>query len=140
MVEFFRQLRRKLFQAILLVVVFLCISISCNSRDDAESLRVIEIEKNIKNFQPFKLSDLDCELEYIVLETAPDAMLMTIAFVDISDKHIIVADRDKCLLFSRSGKFISKIGSKGRGPGENTAFTQIKIHNDRNSQPVSFCL
>ncbi len=108
----------------------ICFFISCNEIKDT-SIRIIEIEKNISNFKSFKLSDLDCKLEYVVLETAPDAMLMDIRFVDISDSHIIVADRDNCLLFSRSGRFISKIGSKGRGPGENRAFTQIKIHNDR---------
>jgi hypothetical protein len=51
------------------------------------------------------------------LETTPDAMLMDIRFLDISDDYILVSDRDKCLLFDRSGRFISKIGSKGRGPG-----------------------
>ncbi len=105
-------------------------SVSCERIKD-NSIRIIEIEKNINNFKPFKLSDLGCDLEYVILETSPDALLMGIAFVDISDNHIVVADRDNCLLFSRSGKFISRIGSKGRGPGENSAFTQVKIYNDK---------
>ncbi len=115
----------------ILVFVILIISIISCKGNGADSIPKIEIEKNIDNFKPFKLSDLDCELEYVVLESIPEAMLMDIRFVDISNNHIIVSDVDKCLFFNRSGNFISRIGSKGRGPGENRAFTQVKIYNDK---------
>jgi hypothetical protein len=105
-------------------------SFSACKEKEIESVPIIEVEKNIKNFKPFKLSDLDCELEYIVLETISDAILMDIRFVDIYDDYILISDTDKCLLFDRSGKFIEKIGSQGRGPGENRAFTQAKIFKD----------
>ena len=113
------------------VFVILVISIiSCRGYGD-DSIPKIEIEKNIDNFKPFTLSDLDCELEYVILESVPEAMLMDIRFIDISNNHIIVSDIDKCLLFDRNGKFLLRIGSKGRGPSENQFFNQIKILNDK---------
>jgi hypothetical protein len=56
---------------------------------------------------------------------------MDIRFLDLSSEYVVVTDRDNCLLFDRNGKFISKISSQGRGPGENIFFTQIKILNDK---------
>jgi len=110
--------------------IFIISIISCKE-NGTESIPIVEIGKNIDNFQPFKLHDLDGEFEYVVLESIPAAMLMDIRFIDISGNHIVVSDRDKCLLFDRGGKFISKIGSQGRGPGENTAFTQVKILDEK---------
>lgn len=105
--------------------------IACAEVEETGEITIIEVEKNIDNFQPFRLSDLDCEIEYVVLETTDEAMLMDIRFLDLSSGHIVVTDRDNCHLFDRGGKFISKIGSQGRGPGENIFFTQIKILNDK---------
>jgi hypothetical protein len=88
----------------ILLYVILIISFICCKGNGDDSISKIEIEKNIDNFKPFKLSDLDCELEYIVLETISDAILMDIRFVDIYDDYILISDTDKCLLFSCCSK------------------------------------
>jgi hypothetical protein len=111
------------------IVIMLFLFNACNKK--IEPIPLIEIEKNINKFEPFRLSDLNCELEYIVLETTSEALLMDIRFLDLSSEYVVVTDRDNCLLFDRNGKFISKISSQGRGPGENIFFTQIKILNDK---------
>lgn len=118
------------YSASLAVSLSMFLGFACAEVEETGNITIIEVEKNIGNFKPFKLSDLDCELEYVVLETTSESMLIGVWSVDISDDYILVADRDKCLLFDRSGKFISKIGSQGRGPGENEIFTQVKILND----------
>jgi hypothetical protein len=110
--------------------LLLLIPFSCKEAEKS-SIPVIDIAGNIDNFKQFNLSDLADNLKYVILEAAEDAMLMDIRFTDISEDYILVSDRDKCLLFDRSGNFISRIGSKGRGPGENDAFTQVKIFDDR---------
>jgi hypothetical protein len=119
------------FNAYLAVWLLIFLSFACAETEETGDITIIEIEKNIGNFNPFKLSDLDCEIEYVVLETTDEAMLMDIRFLDLSGRHIVITDRDNCYLFDRGGKFISKIGSQGRGPGENMFFTQIKILNDK---------
>ena len=112
-----------------LFLLFL-IPFSCKEAEKS-SIPVIDIADNIDNFKQFNLSDLACNMEYVVLESIPEAMLRGISFLDISEDYILVSDMDKCLLFDRSGNFISRIGSKGRGPGENDAFIQVKIFDDR---------
>ena len=121
---------RKLLCLILKILVTNIFLISCEENNDG-TLQVIEIAGNIDNFKPFKLSDLDAELEYVVLKTTSNSMLLDIRFIDLSDDYVLVSDRDKCLLFDRNGNFISRIGKQGRGPGENSAFTQVKILNDK---------
>jgi hypothetical protein len=119
------------YSATLAVCLLMFLNFACAEREETGGITKIEIEKNIDNFLPFTISDLDCEIEYVVLETTSESMLIGVWSVDISDDYILVADRDKCLLFDRNGNFISKIGSQGRGPGENRAFTQVKIFNDK---------
>ncbi len=115
--------------AVSLIIIFL-IPFYCKEADKS-SIPVINIAGNTDNFKQFNLSDLAFNVEYAVLESVPEAMLIGISFLDISEDYILVSDRDKCLLFDRSGNFISRIGSKGRGPGENNFFAQVKIFGDR---------
>ena len=110
----------------LMIVISIIVLINCTG-ENSEPNEIIDIENNISNFKPFRLSNLDCELEYVVLETTSEAMLMDIRSIDISGDHIVVSDRDKCLFFDRSGKFFSRIGSQGRGPGEYIYPAQVKI-------------
>ena len=119
----------KLFSKIAVIIIFL-IPFSCKEAEKS-SIPVIDIAGNIDNFKQFDLSDLACNMEYVVLESIPEAMLRGISFLDISEDYILVSDMDKCLLFDRSGNFIAKIGSQGRGPGENDAFIQVKIFDDK---------
>ncbi|MGF1587108.1 MAG: 6-bladed beta-propeller [Bacteroidales bacterium] len=115
--------------AVSIIIIFL-ILFSCKESEKS-SIPVIDIAGNIDNFKQINLSDLVCNMEYVVLESIPEAMLRGISFLDISEDYILVSDMDKCLLFDRSGNFISRIGSEGRGPGENDAFIQVKIFDDR---------
>ena len=105
--------------------------ITCRENDLQNSVTRIDIANNTNNFRSFRISDLNCELEYIVLATKNAPILSSINSVDISSDHIIIADRDKCVLFDRSGRFISKIGSKGRGPGEYHGLGQVRLLDDR---------
>lgn len=106
--------------------------IACAEVKETADITIIEVEKNIDNFKPFKLSDLDCEIEYVVLETTiNNPLLGAIKTLDISSEYIVIADLDKCLLFSRNGKFLLTIGNKGRGPGEYHGLGQIRIFGDK---------
>jgi hypothetical protein len=57
------------------IVIMLFLFNACNKK--IEPIPLIEIEKNINKFEPFRLSDLNCELEYIVLETTLKHCLWT---------------------------------------------------------------
>lgn len=72
------------------------------------------------------LSDVVDSLEYIKLETHPDYLIGSI--IDnpvVSDKYLFLycSHNTGLLQYSRSGKFIRKIGAYGKGPGE---YLQLK--------------
>jgi hypothetical protein len=52
----------------------------------------------------------------------------------MSDNYILLSQRDDFYLFSRSGRFVSKIGSMGGGPGE--YYTASFIHIDEKNKQV----
>lgn len=66
-----------------------------------------------------KLSDFSKSVELIPLETHPEGLVMEIVDLQISDGKIFILDLNSRLLaFDRKGKFISRIGTEGEGPGE----------------------
>ena len=104
--------------------------ISCKSEIN-DTIPLIEMEGNIGNFKPFKLSELNGELEYVVLETNSNILFREIRFIDISSEYIVVGDGERCILFDRRGRYIRNIGSRGKGPGEYTHMSQIKLLDSR---------
>jgi hypothetical protein len=66
-----------------------------------------------------KLSDFSKSVELIPLETKPEGLIMEIIDLQIYDGIIFILDLNSRLLaFNRKGKFISRIGTEGEGPGE----------------------
>lgn len=66
-----------------------------------------------------KLSDFSKSVELIPLETHPEGLVMEIVDLQISDGKIIILDMNSRLLaYDKQGKFISRIGTDGEGPGE----------------------
>jgi hypothetical protein len=101
-------------------------SISCKKAEEKLPI-VIDLEGNVKNFQPMKLSEISKEISYIPLETDSLTLISTIKSLDLNDSLLIVNDLNKCLLFDRKGKFLRQIGRKGKGPGEYNFTQQLEI-------------
>lgn len=95
--------------------------------DDTFPLKLIDIEANIKKMEVINLSKFTDNIYYVSLENKENLPLSYIAYTDFSKDHILVADRNFCLLYDRWGRFVSKIGNKGRGPGEYSYLTNICI-------------
>lgn len=66
------------------------------------------------------LSNLIDSLEIIRLDNADQALIGAYGFCDFSDDHIVVSPAfdGPVILFDREGKFISRLGNLGNGPGE----------------------
>ena len=97
---------------------------SCNSSNPKKGF-----ENNIHRIElcPKKIkmnylyaSEIVSDIEYIALETSEECLINGYPYVDISDNYIITSGDPHCLLFSRQGKFLRLIGSKGQGPEEHT--------------------
>lgn len=77
----------------------------------------IKCEELIENKKIIGLSNIAANVEYIPLETN-DACLIANGKYFFTDSLIFVSNNNHILEFSRRGKFLRKIGSQGRGPGE----------------------
>lgn len=78
----------------------------------------IKYEELLKQKSIIRLSQLASKIEYIQLETNENCMIYHNPKYYFTDNFIFVKNRDHILKFSSDGKFLKKIGSPGRGPGE----------------------
>jgi hypothetical protein len=96
------------------------------------------VDKTMEYHQVISLDDVKNEIEFedirfIKLETNPDILLGNDIFLKISEDKIFILDKDyqKCVLcYSNVGIFLSKIGKKGKGPGEYIEIRDFIIKND----------
>jgi hypothetical protein len=77
------------------------------------------------------LSMVADSLEYIPLETLSESLIDQISGVVLTEEFIFLQTLQNVLKFSREGKYISQIGSQGRGPGEYPGLRNISIDNEK---------
>ena len=119
--------RHLLIITVTILMLFVCFACSVQKKEKVER---IDIEGNIKNFHHLNLSDICHDIEYIILETNNLCLINEIKYLEVSKKYILIYDWEKCLLFSRSGNFLTQISREGRGPGEYSHPGQIRIIDD----------
>jgi hypothetical protein len=98
------------------------------------SLTKISIDPKSRPKGELQLSDLVESVEYIPLETNDNILVGDIAMFDVSKNHIAVRCNNTGIiyLFKRDGRFVSKIGNVGNGPGEYTRYVDaVFIEEDR---------
>ena len=79
----------------------------------------IDLYQAYLNYDNFPLSTVVESLEYIPIETNGKCLLgESMKRVFITTNEIFIFDYNAVFRFSRSGKFINKIGRIGKGPGE----------------------
>lgn len=88
---------------------------------------VINYEKSLLDKKNIALSEIASKVEYVQLETNPDCLLNTKARFFFTDSIIFVDNHDNILKFSITGKFLKKIGTTGRGPGEISKIADLSI-------------
>jgi hypothetical protein len=85
---------------------------------DANKFFEINYEKILENKETFSLSEIASEVRYIPLETGNNFLVFRNPTYYFSENFIFVSNLDHILVYDYTGKFIRKIGTHGRGPGE----------------------
>lgn len=110
---------KSIFLVSILLVLFESCSLKTNFDSDRD-LKTINISQGLNNAKDYPLSYFVKEVDLLELESGKDYYTKEPMLWFIGEKYILVYDKSliQIFLFSRGGKFITKIGSKGQGPGE----------------------
>ena len=106
-----------------LIILLICSSCNNNKTKISESATfpyLVDVEKSISDIKEIPLSSIGKRLEYIPLETNPECMLQAAYIIAMSESYIFVSDGRTIVEFDRNGRYLRKIGSQGRGPGQFT--------------------
>jgi len=107
--------------------------ISCNNEKSGnDSIVLVNIEANLKKMEAINLSRFTDSIWYLVFENKENHHFTAFTRFDISENQIIVTSPNGYILYDYAGHFISKIGNKGRGPGEYQFLSGICIGNQKN--------
>lgn len=118
----------------LLILVCLIALLSCKQNESGvariDSKGCIEIPVDLSSPQ---IVDMDKTLRsvfYVKLETNPESVIGTIDRVFCDDGKIFVFDKkmESVLIFDMKGKYLNKIASKGKGPGEYIILEDINLN------------
>ena len=109
---------------ILILVVF-----GQGCRNEVEdSLYRIPLEEALKAPRQLESRNYIDHIEYIPLETTDSCFISDIYKIERWKDRLYISDMSENLyLFSAEGKFIRKIGTKGRGAGEYNALTDFAV-------------
>lgn len=116
-------------------VIILFFLLSCTGKEKNSSLNgsnVILFPEKVE-IQDVNLSNIVSDLRYVALETNDSVLLSSIQKIIYENNRIIIYDNNyTCFLFDRNGRFISKIGKRGHGPGEYMYVRSMDVIPDRN--------
>lgn len=112
----------------LLLPLYILLLISCTTRNSDMTLE--DLSKIDPKFD-YPLDSIINKMDIIPLETSDRCLIENIVSIKESkDYYYILSDKNQALYkFDKNGKFISKIGNKGQGPGEYISINQIEVDN-----------
>jgi hypothetical protein len=113
-----------------------CAVLFCGCRQSSKiNSEATAIAFNNYQPQPIEVGNYFSCIKAVSLEINENSTFSYVAQLELRDTLLFVSDNDKLCLFNTDGKFISKIGRQGRGPGEYVVLKGFFI--DDNNAAVS---
>lgn len=121
---------------LLLIGVFVLLGCSSNKKQEPISksgIPVINLSEDVSTVPSLLLSKVAEKLEIVPLEMTDESVLSDITEMQVTDHNIWIDHGREFYIyrFSRSGKFLNKIGSIGQGPGEYTNYSTFLVDEDK---------
>ena len=123
-------------KCILLLLTIALLGCSSNKKQEPISksgVPVINLSEDVSTVPSLLLSESAEKLEIVSLEMTDQSMLGEIRRIQVTDHNIWIDHGREFYIyrFSRSGKFLNKIGSIGQGPGEYTNYSTFLVDEDK---------
>ena len=121
---------------LLLIGVFVLLGCSSNKKQEPISksgIPVINLSEDVSTVSSLLLSEVAEKLEIVPLEMTDESVLSDITEMQVTDHNIWIDHGREFYIyrFSRTGKFLNKIGSIGQGPGEYTNYSTFLVDEDK---------
>ncbi len=113
--------------ALIILTLFFC---CCGSKDNS-TIRTIDL-LSPGGQQVTNLSEIADDIQYIPLETHPDALMKFVGFLKEGNDKFYINTVLELLCFDKSGKFLYKLDQQGRGPGEYVYLSDYDIKPEKN--------
>ncbi len=114
----------------IIIILLFCLAFSCTYKENRLNNPLITINLN-KLDKPNSLPSLDeiaVNVEYIQLETDSLNLVAKFNGMEYTKDYLFIKSSHDLFMFDRgTGKFVQKIGSKGKGPGEYLGFKTYEI-------------
>ena len=125
-------------------ILLLALTISCSTKQDIvtdDDVKKISFRfnKNIRNDEPLKMSQLYDSVRYVMLDDVGQTVLIgEVTKLCLDDEYMYIFDRksDAVFKFDYNGEFIKKYHHKGRGPGEYVTLATFDV--DRRNGNIVF--
>ena len=123
-------------KSILLLLIITLLGCSSNKKQEPISksgVPVINLSEDVSTVPSLLLSEVAEKLEIVPLEMTDESVLSDITEMQVTDHNIWIDHGREFYIyrFSRSGKFLNKIGSIGQGPGEYTTYSTFLVDEDK---------
>ena len=122
--------------SLLLIGVFVLLGCSSNKKQEPISksgVPVINLSEDVSTVPSLLLSEAAEKLEIVSLEMTDESVLSDITEMQVTVHNIWIDHGREFYIyrFSRTGKFLNKIGSIGQGPGEYTTYSTFLVDEDK---------
>ena len=123
-------------KSILLLLIITLLGCSSNKKQEPISksgVPVINLSEDVSTVPSLLLSEAAEKLEIVPLEMTDEFVLSDITEMQVTDHNIWIDHGREFYIyrFSRTGKFLNKIGSIGQGPGEYTTYSTFLVDEDK---------
>ena len=122
--------------SLLLIGVFVLLGCSSNKKQEPMSksgVPVINLSEDVSTVPSLLLSEAAEKLEIVPLERTDESVLSDITEMQVTDHNIWIDHGREFYIyrFSRTGKFLNRIGSIGQGPGEYVNYLTFLVDEDK---------
>ena len=123
-------------KSILLLLIITLLGCSSNKKQEPISksgVPVINLSEDVSTVPSLLLSEAAEKLEIVPLEMTDESVLSDITEMQVTDHNIWIDHGREFYIyrFSRTGKFLNKIGSIGQGLGEYTTYSTFLVDEDK---------
>lgn len=119
----------------IILLLALLLSFSCTDKEKESNSLTVNIDLNkLNDLQDLpSLDNIAEDIEYIKLETDSQCVVGKFNVLKHTTDYLFVKSIDLLMFERRTGKFIRKIGSKGKGPEEYLSYSGIEL-DEKNKQ------